>query len=187
MDTDHDWTDLIRRAHDGFGDRLRAVTDWSAPTPDVEWDVRELVAHVIEEQQWVPLLLAGHTAETGQPLIRGLDDDLVAEWGRYSREALDAWRDADPERPVVLSTDRVPAREYLREQLSDVVIHGWDLARAVGADERIDDDLVRATWTVFEPQRDTLEASGLFASPVPVGEDAPLQVRLLALTGRDAR
>jgi uncharacterized protein (TIGR03086 family) len=187
MDTDHDWTDLIRRAHDGFGDRLRAVTDWSAPTPDVEWDVRELVSHVIEEQQWVPLLLAGHTAETGQALIRGLGDDLVAEWGRYSREALDAWRDADPERPVVLSTDRVPAREYLREQLSDVVIHGWDLSRAIGADERIDDDLVRATWTVFEPQRDTLEASGLFASPVPVGEDAPLQVRLLALTGRDAR
>jgi uncharacterized protein (TIGR03086 family) len=187
MDTDLDWHDLLRRAHGGFADRLRTVTDWTAPTPDVEWDVRELVSHVIEEQQWVPLLLAGHTAETGKPLIRDLGDDLVAEWARYSREALDAWGAVDPERPVVLSTDRVPAREYLREQLSDVVIHGWDLARATGADERIDDELVRATWTVFAPQKDTLEASGLFASPVPVAEDAPLQVRLLALTGRDGR
>ena len=32
-----------------------------------------------------------------------------------------------------------------------------------------------------------LEASGLFASPVPVDDDAPMLVRLLALTGRDAR
>jgi hypothetical protein len=42
-------------------------------------------------------------------------------------------------------------------------------------------------WTVFEPQKDTLEASGLFASPVPVADDAPLQSRLLAITGRDDR
>jgi hypothetical protein len=42
-------------------------------------------------------------------------------------------------------------------------------------------------WTVFEPQKDTLEASGLFASPVPIDEDAPLQDRLLAVTGRDGR
>jgi hypothetical protein len=40
---------------------------------------------------------------------------------------------------------------------------------------------------VFEPQRDTLEASGLFASPVPIDPAAPLQSQLLALTGRDDR
>jgi hypothetical protein len=57
----------------------------------------------------------------------------------------------------------------------------------VGTDEELDDALVEAVWGVFAPQKDALEASGLFASPVPVDDDAPLRIRLLALTGRDAR
>jgi uncharacterized protein (TIGR03086 family) len=93
----------------------------------------------------------------------------------------------DPDALVNLSYDRVPASAYLREQASDVIVHTWDLARAVGADEELGDALVAAAWTVFEPQKDTLEASGLFNSPVPVDENAPLQSRLLALTGRDDR
>ncbi len=71
--------------------------------------------------------------------------------------------------------------------MADVTIHAWDLARATGSDETLDEELVAAVWTIFEPQRDTLQASGLYASPVPVAEDAPLQSRLLALTGRDDR
>ena len=96
-----------------------------------------------------------------------------------------AWSEADPESMVTLSYDTVPVHEYLREQVSDVAIHSWDLARAVGADETLDEELVAAVWTVFEPQRDTLAASGLYAAPVPLPEDAPLQWKLLALTGRD--
>ena len=86
-----------------------------------------------------------------------------------------------------LSYDTVDVIDYLKEQVADVTIHSWDLARAVGADDRLDDELVAHVWTVFEPQRDTLQASGVFASPVPIPDDAPLQSRLLALTGRDAR
>jgi len=88
---------------------------------------------------------------------------------------------------VTLSYDTVAASDYLREQVSDVTIHSWDLARATAADESLDPALIEAVWTVFEPQRDTLEASGLFASPIPSDENAPLQTRLLALTGRDPR
>ena len=71
--------------------------------------------------------------------------------------------------------------------MSDVAIHTWDLARAVGADEELDTELVEAVWTVFEPQKETLAASGLYAPPVPLPDDAPLQQRLLAVTGRDPR
>ena len=81
----------------------------------------------------------------------------------------------------------VNAAGYLREVVSDVTIHSWDLARAVAADESLDDHLVEAVWTVFEPQKDMLAASGLTATSVPIGMNAPLQSRLLALTGRDDR
>ncbi len=40
---------------------------------------------------------------------------------------------------------------------------------------------------MFEPQRETLAATGLYAAPVTLDPDAPLQWRLLAITGRDPR
>ena len=187
MGKDYDWLALQKQAHREFASRLAAVSDWDAPTPDADWNVRQLVTHVIEEQQWVPHLLGGATVEQAEQRIDPLKDDLVAEWALYSFAASAAWHSASPDAIVSLSYDRVPVSEYLREQVSDVAIHSWDLARAVGAPEELDDDLVAAVWTVFEPQKDTLAASGLYAPPVPLPSDAPLQLRLLAVTGRDAR
>lgn len=61
MTNDHDWLRLQKQAHREFAVRLDLVTDWDAATPDTEWTVRDLVTHVIEEQQWVPHLLSGGT------------------------------------------------------------------------------------------------------------------------------
>ncbi|MCS5733062.1 TIGR03086 family metal-binding protein [Herbiconiux daphne] len=188
--TDHatTWLRLQERAHQEFATRVAAVTDWNAPTPDTDWNVADLVRHVIEEQQWVPWLLSGLSPRQARSRLRPLDDaDLQHEWHLFSLAATTAWHDAAPDSLVTLSYDTVPVLDYLKEQVSDVTIHAWDLARAVGAEESIDDELVAAVWTVFEPQKETLEASGLFASPVPVPDDAPLLSRLLALTGRDDR
>ncbi|HEY2643148.1 MAG TPA: hypothetical protein VGI56_05305 [Galbitalea sp.] len=77
--------------------------------------------------------------------------------------------------------------DYLKEQVADVTIHSWDMARATHSDEHLDDLLVEATWTIFEPQRETLAATGLYSEPVDLEENAPLQYRLLAITGRDPR
>ena len=184
---DYDWLELQKRVHREFARRLAEVADWDAPTPDDEWTVRDLVAHVIEEQQWVPYLLAGETIEKAKKQIEPLRDDLRGEWELYSFAATTAWSESSPEQRVHLSYDEVTMADYLREQVSDVAIHTWDLARAVGADEELDSELVEAVWSVFEPQKETLAASGLYAPPVPLPEDAPLQARLLAVTGRDPR
>jgi len=183
----HDWLALQKRAHGEFGRRLFVVTDWEAPTPDTDWNVRDLVSHVIEEQQWVPHLLAGRTLAQARLDLEPLRDDLVGEWELYSLAATSAWAETPGDRKVQLSHDTVTTAEYLREQVSDVAIHTWDLSRAIGADEQLDGELVEAVWTVFEPQKDTLAASGLYAPPVPLEPDAPLLYRLLAITGRDPR
>jgi uncharacterized protein (TIGR03086 family) len=183
----YDWLKLQLRAHSEFGSRLDAVTDWNAPTPDTDWDVATLARHVIREQQWVRHLLAGESIETAQPQLEPIGDDLVAEWRRYSQEATEAWENAPSDASVQLSYDTVTVIDYLREQVSDVTIHSWDMARATGSDEHLDDELVEATWTIFEPQRATLAATGLFNDPIDLDENAPLQLRLLAITGRDAR
>lgn len=182
-----DWIALQALAAAEFGRRVDAVTDWDAPTPDSEWTTRDLVAHVIDEQRWIPKLLTGCDYAQAEADLEPIGADLPAEWAKYAADASEAWRNSPADVPVHLSTDVVSARQYLTEQTSDIAIHTWDLARATGSDETLPDDLVRAVWEYFEPQIEDLAATGLYAAPVDVDDDAPLQVRLLAVTGRDAR
>lgn len=182
-----DWIALQALAVAEFGRRVAAVTDWDAPTPDSEWTTHDLVAHVVDEQRWIPKLLTGCDYAQAEADVEPIGDDLVAEWHRFSTAATDAWRNAPKDVPVHLSTDVVPAAQYLAEQTSDITIHTWDLARATATDDTLPAELVQAVWEYFEPQIEDLASTGLYAAPVDVDDDAPLQVRLLAVTGRDAR
>ncbi|QNG20367.1 TIGR03086 family protein [Rhodococcus triatomae] len=184
---DFDWISLQRTARDEFGARVAMIVQWSGPTPDTDWTVTDLVRHVVVEQQWVPPLLAGKTVDQARSDVASLHGDLRAEWNRYAHAASLAWEETDLQAPVHLSFGTFPVEYYLRQQTSDIAVHAWDLARAVGADERLDPTLVEAVWRELDGQRDMLADSGLFGDPVPVEDDAPLQDRLLALTGRNPR
>ena len=187
MYTYEEWLEFQQLAGEEFGRRVRRVADWTAATPDDDWDVRDLVTHVTEEQQWVSPLLDGRSLSQAKLAVEPLGDDLVAEWDRHHEAATHAWRTHDERQHVQLPYDTMTVLHYLTEQVADVAIHAWDLARAIGDDDRLDERLVEAVWTVFAPQRETLTASGLYAAPVPLPEDAPMQFQLLALTGRDPR
>ncbi|QCR42901.1 TIGR03086 family protein [Curtobacterium sp. SGAir0471] len=182
-----DWIRLQSLAVAEFGRRVAAVTDWDASTPDSEWTTRDLVTHVIDEQRWIPKLLTGCDYAQAEADLEPIGQDLASEWAKFATAATSAWQKAPADTSVHLSTDVVRADQYLTEQTSDITIHTWDLARATGTDEALPDELVRAVWEYFEPQIHDLAATGLYAAPVEVDDDAPLQVRLLAVTGRDAR
>ncbi|SMH37366.1 TIGR03086 family protein [Rathayibacter oskolensis] len=179
------WLDLQERAHAAFDARLALVADWSAPTPDTEWDTRALVLHVVREQQRAYTLLSG--GDESPIRLEPVGADLRSEWRRVTDRARTAAQAVDPEAVLRLGRDSVTALEFMRECVSDVTIHAWDLARATGGDETLDEELVAAVWELFAPQEATLRASGLYAQPVPVDQQAPLQSRLLAITGRDDR
>ncbi|WP_231727773.1 MULTISPECIES: TIGR03086 family metal-binding protein [unclassified Rathayibacter] len=179
------WLDLQERAHAAFEVRLALVADWSAPTPDTDWDTRALVLHVVREQQRAHTLLSG--GDESPIRLEPVASDLRSEWRRVTDRARESARAVDPEAVLRLGRDSVTALELVREQVSDLTIHAWDLARATGSDEHLDDELVAAVWELFAPQEATLRASGLYAQPVAVDVDAPLQRRLLAITGRDDR
>lgn len=181
------WLELCTVALDGFGRRVRAVEDWHAPTPDTEWDVSDLVRHVVVEQQWVRPLAAGLSLDEASKEVSEVEGDLAAEWEKYAAEALTAWAEAPSDQRVSLSRGVVPIEDYLREMVWDATIHTWDLARAIGADEDLDPALVEAVWNDMKPHAEMLASSGVFAAPVEIGDNASLQDRLLALTGRDPR
>ncbi|MEU2600209.1 TIGR03086 family metal-binding protein [Streptomyces hirsutus] len=70
----------------------------------------------------------------------------------------------------------------------ELVVHGWDLARATGQDHAPDPAALEAAHTFLlaaaaEPGRDGGE--GIFGPVVPVPSDAPLLDRTVGLSGRD--
>jgi uncharacterized protein (TIGR03086 family) len=172
-----------------FDRRVRAIRpdQWRNPTPCTEWDVRALVNHLVTEQLWVPLLLDGATVEDVGGRFDGdqLGDDPVGAWQTAAVAAREAFAAPGALRRLVeLSYGRRPADGYCQEMTMDLTVHAWDLARGIGADDCLDEELVREVLGFIEPQVEQLTGTGLFAAPVTVGDDVDAQTRLLALLGR---
>jgi hypothetical protein len=66
----------------------------------------------------------------------------------------------------------------------DVLVHTWDLARAVGADDRLDAQWCEHFYAALPSEPQTLGASEMFGPSVAVGDQADVQAKLLARLGR---
>ena len=186
-----DLVSLFGRAVDEFARRVEKVgTDhWRSPTPDDDWDVRALVNHIVVEDLWAPPLLHGLTlAEVGDRFDGDhLGDAPLGSWRRASTEAVAAvGEDGALDRIVHVSFGDIPGSEYVSQLTCDHVIHAWDLARAIGADERLDRELVEFAYGYLAPKADGWRSAGVFGPRVEVPADADRQTVLLALSGRQA-
>lgn len=186
-----DSVSLFPRATEGFGARVRSVGNdqWALSTPCSDWNVRQLVNHLVSEELWAAPLLAGRTiAEVGDQYDGDvLGDDPLAAWTAAAAAATAAA--AEPgagDRTVHLSFGDFSGRDYLGQLVSDHAIHAWDLARAVGADEDLDPDVVDFVYDFLVPQVEGWRAAGVFGPAQPAPEGAGRQARLLALSGRSA-
>jgi uncharacterized protein (TIGR03086 family) len=181
---------LHRRAVEFFDSRVDAIREdqWHLPTPCEDWDVRELVRHLVYEALWTTPLMRGATLEEVADRFEGdiLGDDPKAAWAAAMRQSLEAVAEVDINSQVHLSRGLTPASQYAFELFSDHLIHGWDLARAIGADERMDEDMARFAYDTLKPFEDGLKRSGLYGPKVEPPEGADLQTKLLAVTGRVA-
>jgi uncharacterized protein (TIGR03086 family) len=184
-----DLVKVFTHAVSEFGRRFDAVGagQWGAPTPDAEWDVRALVNHVLVEDLWAPPLLRGMTISEVGDRFDGdqLGDDPRQAWTRAAADAIAAvGEEGALERTVHVSFGDIPGGEYVSQLVCDHVIHGWDLARATGGDERLDAELVEFAFGYLGPQADGWRAAGAFGPRVDVPVGADRQDQLLALTGR---
>jgi uncharacterized protein (TIGR03086 family) len=182
---------LHRRAVGEFDARVRAVGDdqWELPTPCSDWNVRQLVNHLVYEDRWTVPLMEGSTIAAVGDRYEGdlLGDDPKGAWAESCAEAVAAVQaDGALERMVDLSSGPTPAGEYVSQLLADHLIHAWDLARAVGADERLDPELVEACAAWFTEMEPHYRAAGAIGErpETPPGADA--QTILLAAFGRTA-
>ena len=183
--------ELFERAVQEFDSRVQQIQDdqWTNPTPCSEWDVRDLVNHLVYEDVWAPPLFDGKTVQEIGDRFEGdlLGDDPKGAWASARDAALAAVnRPGALEGTVHLSSRDVLGGEYLLELLNDHVIHGWDLARGIGADDKLDPELVEMIYAGSAPQEDALKESGAFGAKVEPPEGADTQTKLLAVMGRRA-
>jgi uncharacterized protein (TIGR03086 family) len=171
------WNQQVAAVEDG---------DWDRPTPCSEWTVRELVNHVAGEDLWtVPLVNGSTIEEVGDRF----DGDLLGD--APATVALDAAAAAVsavvPRIPdggtVHLSYGEERLEEYLMQLSADHLVHGWDLAVAVGARPQLDPDLVTGVAAWFAEREDLYRSAGIIG-PRTGSSDDPL-ADLIAGFGRD--
>ena len=178
-----------RSAFRQFDDRVQLIQDnqWHNATPDTDWDVTDLVGHLVYEQLWVPPLLAGRTITDVGSAFDGdiLGDDPKAAWATAAAAARAAFaRPGALDNTVHLSFGDVPAPVYLWQMIVDLVVHAWDLAEGIGASDHMPNDLVTTALDQARPMATEFAGSDLFAPPIPVPGCTDDLTELLALLGR---
>jgi uncharacterized protein (TIGR03086 family) len=176
-------SDRYRRVAEAFSARVAQVPAdaWDNPSPCEGWAARDVVAHVSEA--------AGRfLGRVGVELPAGADPaaDPVAAW-ETARDAIVA----------ALEDPSVAGREYESPMgpmtlertvgmfgVGDVLVHTWDLARAVGLDERLEPDEVHRIYEVMAANDEMMRGGTAFGPKVDVADDADEQAKLLAFSGR---
>jgi uncharacterized protein (TIGR03086 family) len=177
----------FRRVAARFTDVIESVPPaaWSNPAPCDGWTARDVVRHLVE---WVPAFFS--RAGIDLPMSVAVDDDPAKAWAQL-RDALQAKLD-DPEvatseidiEPVGRHTVAAAIEQFVT---GDIVVHTWDLAKAAGVDATIDHDMAARMLAPMTAMGDMLVASGHYAKAVAVGDDATVEDKLVAATGRDPR
>lgn len=180
--------DAVRGFSAAVDDAARAGA-WAAPTP-CGWDVRAVVAHVVAQHRRVPAVVGGRDA-LPRPEGDGLGDDPRAAWRSAAALATVTWATAPADATVDLRGERAPAAELAERLLLDLVVHAWDVRRAVAAaGGRVAEPPTAGPPVVHglawaRAHADLLGGSGHFGTPQPASSEDPLD-QLLALTGRRA-
>jgi uncharacterized protein (TIGR03086 family) len=171
--------------------RLNAITpdQWPLPSTCAGWDVRELARHLVGGAQMSTMLLQGATKEEVEAMFASdlLTTDPAADYAAAALFELSEYQKAaNLDMVVPHPAMPMPASQMLQFRLTDYVVHAWDLARSTGSDEALNPELVELIWTAIQPMAPMIPHVGVFGTGADglVGDDAPLQTRLLNLLGR---
>jgi uncharacterized protein (TIGR03086 family) len=156
---------------------------WSSPSPCAGWSAGDVVRHMIDTQRE---LLTGHGIDLGE--APDVDSDPASAWQEHAKRIAD-----------VLADDAVAATAYdgyygpttlgrTLEQfyIWDMLVHRWDVARAVGIDAAFSDAELDRIEQGADSFGNALYMEGVCTPGVEAPPDADRAVRLLARLGRAA-
>jgi uncharacterized protein (TIGR03086 family) len=151
---------------------------WDRPSPCKEWTAGQIVEHVIElhESRFLKPLHVTRAVRTG--------NGVVERW-RVTESALEPAfaKLAGPQKTAFVGDQK--KRAALPLLTLEVLVHTWDLARALDVVVSLDTQLCEdALWYVTS-RINAFRTSGRFGSENVAEDGASPESRLVALLGRD--
>lgn len=161
-----------------------------ARTPCPDYTVRDLLFHVLglsaafkgaADKDFGPVT----STPPGQAVT-----DLPADWRdqipRQLATLADSWRNpAAWEGMTQAGGVQLPAEIAAQVALNELVMHGWDVARATGQDYSLPDEALQVSHNLLHPGTDQSEREPIFGPVITVSDDAPLLDKVIGLGGRD--
>ncbi|WP_069169533.1 TIGR03086 family metal-binding protein [Streptomyces griseus] len=190
MDTHSGTTPVIdlEPAAREMGALAAAVDDrrLTGPTPCPDYAVRDLLAHIVgltaafgdaARKRFGPA--TDTSPASGLP---PLPDDWREALPPLLDELVAAWRSPGAQEGMTRAGGvDLPGQVAAMVALNELVVHGWDLARATGQPFRADEASLRSSQALLTPA----DGDGpLFGTPVPVPPGAPLLDQVIGLSGR---
>ncbi|QCQ93313.1 TIGR03086 family metal-binding protein [Rhodococcus sp. SGAir0479] len=185
MITTETTADLYRRLAAALTERVDAVPAdrWENPSPCDGWTTRDVLAHIVDTQTQM-IGVVGLSVPDGPAVAT----DPAAAW-RHTRDAVQAILD-DPA-TAGLEYDGHFGRTDLASTFRtfycfDLVVHGWDIARAAGLDDTIPDRDLDLLDAVIAQLGESLHTDGVCGPALDTPADADRPTRILAALRRRA-
>jgi uncharacterized protein (TIGR03086 family) len=181
--------DQLDRALRTTGTIVAAVSpaQWAAPSPCAGWTVRDEANHLVGGLRIFSAQLTGTTVGADHDGHDWLGTEPASAYADAARADAAAWRrPGATETTFDLAFGQVPGPMALVVHLTEVVVHGIDLAVATGHEDLVDQE--QASWLhglMREMGTDAFRVPGIFGPELaaPTGDQAHRQ--LLAFLGRD--
>jgi len=163
---------------------------YELPTPCTDWNVREVVNHMIGAIHFMASTVAGEEPAAGDPpdftaSQRPAEEQPAREFRAAADRSLAVWRaDGALDGLVHLGPVELPASSALGLNQLDVLTHSWDVAEAIGADRSMDPAVAEAVLATSQMIISDELRGDRFAPAVPMADDAPAHDRLAAFLGR---
>jgi uncharacterized protein (TIGR03086 family) len=171
-----------RKLADDLSARVEAVPPgaWSNSSPCEDWTALQVMDHVIgNARAWINKL-------DGVEHEERTVTDPSAEWAAARADVEAAL--ADPERATKVIDGPFGPMPYEqlvgRLQCMDMLIHTWDLARATGGDEKVDEQAAIGALSGLKPMDAMLRRPGLFGPAVEPPPGADPVTELMCFVGR---
>ena len=135
--------ELLGAGHDWLAARIGVVrtTDLTGATPCAEFDLATLLDHLATSVERFTAALT-HT-----PLVPGQAptgaDDVARRYDALRQANLAAWANADMAASYRVPLGDVPAPVVASLNLAEIVLHAWDVSRAVGERADVPEPLAR--------------------------------------------
>ena len=179
---------LLARVSSDFELLCASIRDpqWSLPTPCTEWNLEQLVDHVIGGNRFTIRILAGESADAAMAeTVRSFDERH--ETRAAALESINEQLLAFDEAGVLDGTfhhvaGELTGREVLRIRLHELIIHSWDIAQALDPRAFIRDEFV--AWSFAEITHPESNTEELFALDTSSLEGEQSERKLLAAFGR---